>query len=31
VFGLAYAFEAFNQNLNDLAARLREFQRPSGD
>ena len=31
VFGLAYAFEAFNQNLNDLAQRLREFQRPTGD
>ncbi|HEY3813802.1 MAG TPA: FUSC family protein [Caulobacteraceae bacterium] len=28
VFGLAYAFEAFNQNLNDLAERLREFHRP---
>lgn len=31
VFGLAYAFEAFNQNLDDLAQRLREFQRPAGD
>ncbi|HWE46162.1 MAG TPA: FUSC family protein [Caulobacteraceae bacterium] len=31
VFGLAYAFEAFNQNLTDLAARLREFLHPAED
>jgi hypothetical protein len=28
IFGLAYAFEAFNRNLDDLGARLREFHKP---
>ncbi len=28
IFGLAYAFEAFNRNLEDLGARLREFHKP---
>jgi uncharacterized membrane protein YccC len=27
IFGLAYAFEAFNRNLGDLAERLKEFEK----
>jgi hypothetical protein len=30
VFGLAFAFEAFNRNLDDLSKRLNEFHRPPG-